>query len=154
MAKAVVAQSAMLRDDVAAAVTWSDRALAVADAVGDDGIRAHALTEKGSALVMTVERYDEGMALLMQAADLGERLGDDVVVARALHNLVRTDTRPRDAAESRRQLERMRAAAERSGFDSMAGTSHAQGIADLAEWEGDLDSARAALAEGRRSDRG
>jgi DNA-binding CsgD family transcriptional regulator len=48
----------------------------------------------------------------------------------------------------------MRAAAERVGFDSMAGSSHAQGLADLAEWEGDLDAARAALADGRRTDRG
>jgi DNA-binding NarL/FixJ family response regulator len=36
----------------------------------------------------------------------------------------------------------------------MAGSAHAQGLADLAEWEGDLDAARAALADGRRSDRG
>ena len=33
---------------------------------------------------------------------------------------------------ARRQLDRMRAAAERVGFDSMAGAAHAQGLADLA----------------------
>ena len=154
MAMAVVSQSAMLRDDVPASITWADRAIAIADGLDDDGIRAHAMTEKGSALVMTPDRFDEGVDLLLHAADLGERIGDDVVVARALHNLVRTDTRPRDAAVARQQLERMRAAAERVGFDSMAGAAHAQGLADLAEWEGDLDAAREALSDGRRTDRG
>jgi len=48
----------------------------------------------------------------------------------------------------------MRAAAERVGFDSMAGAAHAQGLADLAEWEGDLGSALAALDDGRVADRG
>jgi DNA-binding NarL/FixJ family response regulator/tetratricopeptide (TPR) repeat protein len=153
MGMALLAQAAMLREDVAAATSWADRALALADSLGDDAVRAHALTEKGSMLVQT-ERYDEGSSLLEEAADLGERLGDDVVVARALHNLVRTDSRPRDAAVARQQLERMRLAAERVGFDSMAGAAHSQGLADLAEWEGDLDAARAALDDGRRADRG
>lgn len=153
MALALLAQAAMLRDDVGAATSWADRALALADALADEAVRAHALTEKGSTLVQT-ERSDEGAALLAEAAEIGERLGDHVVVARALHNLVRTDTQPKDAAASRRLLERMRLAAERVGFDSMAGAAHAQGLADLAEWEGDLEAARAALDEGRRSDRG
>jgi DNA-binding CsgD family transcriptional regulator len=48
----------------------------------------------------------------------------------------------------------MRVAAERVGFDSMAGSAHAQGLADLAEWEGDLGAAQAALEDGRRLDRG
>lgn len=154
MAMAVVAQSAMLRDDVRSAIEWADHAIALAEAIGEDAVRAHALTEKGSALVATADGYDEGAALLAEAADLGERLGDDVVVARALHNLVRTDSRPKDSLVARQQLERMRAAAERVGFDSMAGAAHAQGLADLAEWEGDLDAALDALDEGRRNDRG
>ena len=90
---------------------------------------------------MVPGRFDEGDALLRGVAELAEALGDHVVVARALHNLVRTDTRPRDAAEARRNLERMRVAAERVGFDSMAASAHAQGLADLAEWEGDLGGA-------------
>jgi DNA-binding CsgD family transcriptional regulator len=156
LAMALVAQSSMLRDDVPSAVLWADRALALADRLADqpekaDPVRAHALTEKGSALVMSPQN-EEGARMLEEAADLGERLGDDVVVARALHNLVRTDSRPRDAAFAREQLERMRAAAERVGFDSMAGAAHAQGLADLAEWEGDLAAAVAALDEGRRAD--
>ncbi len=154
MALAVVAQSARLRDDIAAAVHWADRALEFADRIGDDAVRAHAMVEKGSALVMSPDERDLGAEMLCDAADLGERLGDDVVVARALHNLVRTDSRPRDAGLARRRLERMRAAAERAGFDSMAGTVHAQGLADLAEWEGDLDAAMSALEEGRCGDHG
>jgi DNA-binding CsgD family transcriptional regulator len=154
MALAVLAQSTMLRDDITQAVRWADAALDLADRLGDPAVEAHASVEKGSALVMVPGRFDEGADLLRNAADVAERLGDHVVVARALHNLVRTDTRPRDAAESRRQLERMRVAAERVGFDSMAGSAHAQGLADLAEWEGDIGAAQAALEDGRRLDRG
>ncbi len=151
---AVVAQSYMLRDLIPEALDWADRALAEADHLGGQrgaAVRANALVEKGSALVVDGSRCDEGDELLELAADIGEDLGDDVVVARALHNLVRTDTRPRDAAVARRQLDRMRAAAERVGFDSMAGAAHAQGLADLAQWEGDLGAALDALAEGRRA---
>lgn len=154
MALAVLAQSTMLRDELPRAIGWADAALELARRIGDPAVVAHASVEKGSALVMVPGRFDEGAALLRTAADVAEGIGDDVVVARALHNLVRTDTRPRDAAESRRQLERMRVAAERVGFDSMAGSAHAQGLADLAEWEGDLGAAQAALEDGRRLDRG
>jgi DNA-binding CsgD family transcriptional regulator len=154
MALASLAQSSMLRDELDEAIALADRAIAVADELEDDVVRVHAAVEKGSALVMATGRFDEGADLLSDTAALAEKLGDDIVVARALHNLVRTDTRPRDAAEARRQLERMRAAAERVGFDSMAGAAHAQGLADLAEWEGDLDGALAALDSGRLADRG
>lgn len=154
MALAVLAQSTMLRDEITRAVGWADAALDLARSLDDPVVQAHASVEKGSALVMVPGRFDEGADLLRTAADVAERLGDHVVVARALHNLVRTDTRPRDAAESRRQLERMRLAAERVGFDSMAGSAHAQGLADLAEWEGDIGAAQAALEDGRRLDRG
>jgi DNA-binding CsgD family transcriptional regulator len=156
-AMAVVAQSYMLRDLFPEAIDWADRALAEADHLGGrvgGAVAANALVEKGSALVMDPSRADEGKELLELAADMGEDLGDDIVVARALHNLVRTDTRPRDAAVARRQLDRMRAAAERVGFDSMAGAAHAQGLADLSQWEGDLQAALDALDEGRRVDRG
>lgn len=153
MAMGHVAQSLMLLKDVDGAVAWADRALALADAIGDDCVRANALVEKGSALVVTA-RHDEGARLLAEAADLGEAIGEHLIVARALHNLVRTHTRPRDAAVARQQLERMRAAAERVGFDSLAGAAHAQGLADLAIWEGDIDAALSALDGVRGSDRG
>jgi DNA-binding NarL/FixJ family response regulator len=144
----------MLRDEVDEAVALADEAIALADRLDDKTVRAHALVEKGSALVMMPGQFDEGQRVLLEAADLGEAQGEHVVVARALHNLVRSDSRPRDAAEARRNLGRMRAAAEQVGFDSMAGAAHAQGLADLAEWEGDLGAALAALEEGRVADRG
>jgi DNA-binding CsgD family transcriptional regulator len=48
----------------------------------------------------------------------------------------------------------MRNAAEQVGFDSLAASAHAQGLADLAEWEGDLCAALCALDDGRLADRG
>jgi DNA-binding CsgD family transcriptional regulator len=104
--------------------------------------------------MMVPGRLDESEVLLLRVADRAEELGEHIVVARALHNLVRSDTRPRDSAAARRNLERMRSAAERVGFDSLAASAHAQGLADLAEWEGDLCAALTALDDGRLTDRG
>lgn len=154
MALAALAQAAMLRDDQAAAEDLADLAVELARRIGDEVVCVHAEVEKGSALLLVPGRFAEGEALLLRVADQAEALGEHIVVARALHNLVRNDTRPRDAAGARRSLERMRQAAERVGFDSLAASAHAQGLADLAEWEGDLCSALAALDDGRLTDRG
>jgi DNA-binding CsgD family transcriptional regulator len=154
MALAALAQAAMLRDDTTASEDLADLALELAERLGDDVVRVHAEVEKGSALIMVPGRFDEGEALLLAVAERAEALGEHIVVARALHNLVRSDTRPRDAAAARRNLERMRDAAERVGFDSLAASAHAQGLADLAEWEGDLCGAMCALDDGRLADRG
>ena len=43
--------------------------------------------------------------------------------------------------------------AKRAGFDSLAGPAYWQGLADLAEWEGDFDAAMGNIEEGRRRDR-
>ncbi len=153
-ALAQIAQLYMFRDRVDDAVSWSDRALIEADELDDDLVRAAAMVEKGSMLVMLPDRADEGSALLVEAAELAERVGEDIVVARALFNLVGMDIRPRDLEGTKALLERMRAAAERVGFDSLSGAGYAQALADLAEWRGDYDGAVCALEEGRRLDRG
>jgi len=43
-----------------------------------------------------------------------------------------------DTTEARDTLARMRRAAERAGFDSLSGPGYWQGLAGLAEWDGDL----------------
>ena len=44
----------------------------------------------------------------------------------------------------------MRRAAERAGFDSLSGPGYWEGLASLAEWDGDLDGALGLLEEGRQ----
>ena len=151
---AVVAQAHMLRSRADAAIEWADRAVSLAEELDLPDVRLAALAEKGSAQVGRPEFHAEGTRLLREVADEAEARGDYVVMARALHNIVRADVRRPDPAEARAMLDRMRAAAERAGFDSLARAAYAQGLADLAEWEGDLTAALAALREGRRDDRG
>jgi DNA-binding CsgD family transcriptional regulator len=153
-AMAAVAQAYMLEGDQDEAVAWSDRAIGVADALDLPDVRVAALVEKGSALMGRASTVREGLALLEEVADEAERLGEDVIAARALHNQIRSDVSRPNLPRARQILERMRMSAERAGFDSMAGASYAQGMADLAEWEGDLPRAIAYLEDGRSRDRG
>jgi DNA-binding CsgD family transcriptional regulator len=153
-AMATVAQSYMLRDDADRAIEWAERAERVGDELGDDTIRVWARAERGSALVGLPGRFAEGEALLVEAADSAKRLGEYVIVARSLNNLVRADLRRPDPDVARALLHRMREAAERAGFDSLAGASYWQSLADLAEWDGDQAAAIEALEEGIRRDRG
>ena len=150
-AMAAVAQSYMLRDLRDPTCEWADKAIALAEANGLPGIRLAALVEKGSALMTEPGTEDEGRALLEAAADEGARLGERVLAARALNNLV-WHARRWAPDEVRDRLERMRQHAEAAGFTSLASGSYAEGAATLAAIEGDLDGAIAQL-ERRRGDR-
>jgi DNA-binding CsgD family transcriptional regulator len=147
---ACIAQSAMLRDITDDAIEWADRAIALADELDLPSVRVWAQCEKGSALLMVPDRIKEGIELLERAADDAEALGEYVIVARSLNNRVRTGPYRPDPDEARAILARMRKAAERAGFDSLSGAGYWEGLASLAEWDGDLDGAIGMLEEGRR----
>lgn len=152
-AMTAVAQSAMLRDDVEGALYWSDRALALAAELDLPAVRLAALVEKGSTLAEQPDTIEEGRAILAGLVDEAEKLGEWVLAARALYNLVQMP--PSDSlADQAEVLERMRVDAERAGFESLAVASYFQGRARLAMREGDLIAAMAALDEGRARDRG
>jgi DNA-binding CsgD family transcriptional regulator len=153
-AMATIAQSYMLREQNDAAIEWAERAEALADTLDDRALGVWARAERGSALVAVPGRFEEGEALLVEVADSARRLGEYVIVARALNNLVRAHERRPEPDAARALLLRMREAAERAGFDSLAGASYWQSMAELAEWEGDQAGALDALAEGVRRDRG
>lgn len=152
-AMTAVAQSAMLRDEAEEALRWSDRALALAAALDLPHVRLAALVEKGSTLAEQPGTVEEGRAILAGLVDEAEKLGEWVLAARALYNLVQMP--PSDSlADQAEVLERMRVDAERAGFESLAVASYFQGRARLAMREGDLIAAMAALEEGRARDRG
>src|SRR5262249_49029119 len=148
-AMACIAQSAMLRDKPQEAIEWADRAIAMADELDLPSVRVWAQCEKGSALLMVPERIKEGILLLERSGDDAEVIGEYVVVARALNNRVRTGPYRPDPDEARAILARMRRAAERAGFDTLSGQGYWEGLASLAEWDGDLDGAIGLLEEGR-----
>ncbi|MBB4763225.1 ATP-binding protein [Amorphoplanes digitatis] len=148
-----IAQSAYLRDDLDAALLWSDRALALADEFDLPAVRRAALMEKGATLTERPQTAAAGREILSALVDEAEKAGEWVLAARALKDLVQGEP-PTSPAEHAETLERMRVDAERAGFESLAVASYFQGRARLALRAGDLGAAIAALEEGREQDRG
>ncbi|MEV4348883.1 AAA family ATPase [Actinoplanes sp. NPDC049596] len=152
-AMTAIAQSSLLRDELDAALLWSDRALALADEFDLPGVRLAALLEKGLALTDRAPTAEEGRAVLSTLVDDAEKAGEWVLAARALNSLVQ-DVPPTSPDEHAEILERMRVDAERAGFESLSVATYFQGRARLAIRAGDLRAAIAALEEGREQDRG
>jgi DNA-binding CsgD family transcriptional regulator len=152
-AMAGLAQSAMLRDQQELAVKWANKTLTLADEFDLPRIRLAALVEKGSALANGSNTADEGREILSGLVDEAEKLGEWVLAARALNNLVQ-DAPPDGLTEQTQMLERMRIDAERAGFEALAVAAYYEGRARLAMNDGDLDAAIAALERGRMRDRG
>ncbi len=152
-AMTAIAQSMMLQDEIEATMVWADRAIALAQRHQLPAVRLAAMVEKGTALSDRHATAPEGFAMLSGLVDEAEKLGEWVLAARALHNLVQ-GVPPASATEHAEMLERMRVNAERAGFESLAVAAYLQGRARLAMRAGNLAQAVEALEEGRNHDRG
>jgi len=151
-AMTAIAQTAYLRDDLDAALLWSDRALALADEFDLPAVRLAALLEKGSTLTERPQSAADGREILSALVDEAEKAGEWVLAARALNTLL-SEVPPASPVEHAEALERMRVDAERAGFESLAVAAYFHGRARLAVRAGDLRTAIAALEEGREQDR-
>lgn len=150
-ALATVAQSYMLRDFGDEAVSWADRAIALAERLDLPEVRLAGTVEKGSALINLPNGADAGRKLLMEAADDAEERSEWLLAARALNNLI--SNVPASSLPGVEIIERMRRDAERAGFESLAVAAYFQSRARLAMEDGDLSAAIAALEDGHRRDR-
>lgn len=162
-AAATLAFSTRMRDLDEEALAWADRAVALAEdlnpvlddaaAVRVEGVRLAALVEKGSLLISRVATLDAGRALLTEVVQRAETAGEWLVAAMALNRLVHAPAAGtvRDIAAL---LERMRAAAERSGSQRLAVAAYYQGRARLYMQKGNLAAATAAIERGRAHDLG
>src|SRR5579871_2770833 len=139
-------------DESTLAVEWADRALAVCEEIGCEATRPRALVNKGTALTDLEGRHEEGLATLEQAWVEARAAGDGFNQYRAIHNLLnsRIDVWPFE--RTRGALEEARQASERSGRRGSDGGLWAELAAHLAELEGDLAAARAAVDQAMRSD--
>ena len=139
-ALACIAQTYMLQDRSEEAVTWAERAAEEADRAGARDVRAQALVERGSALGSIPGRFDEGEAALTAAIAEAEAVGDWVLVARGLNNLEKYHavTTPEGVAD----VERLRDAAVRAGYDSMLMQNYELRLATRAADLGDAAAAR------------
>jgi DNA-binding CsgD family transcriptional regulator len=138
-AMAALAQSHMLREQRDAAVYWADKAGELAEAQGVARVRIAATVEKGSMLVMDPDSADEGEQLLEAAIAQAERAGEHILAARASNNLLWHTIGSSDADAVRRLIDGMRRHAKAAGW--LAGSAHAQALAQLAAVEGDLAAA-------------
>jgi DNA-binding NarL/FixJ family response regulator len=153
-AMTAIAQSAFLRNEIDSALSWADRALALAEQHDLPQVRLAALVEKGCALSERVATTEEGRRILHGLVDEAEKAGEWVLAARALNMLVQTPLPNTSLTDQAEQLERMRVDAERAGFEWLSVAAYFGGRARLAMREGDLAAAIGALAEGRARDRG
>jgi DNA-binding CsgD family transcriptional regulator len=134
LAFAFIAQIHMLDRHPEETVAWADKALAEVGLSSDSRARAQALVEKGSCRSNGMGKID-GQADLEAGVALAERLGEWVLVARGLNNLLDSvgmaDPRWDTLAE------RMRQAAVAGGFDSMSLLSHRGWMVSRAIYLGD-----------------
>jgi DNA-binding CsgD family transcriptional regulator/tetratricopeptide (TPR) repeat protein len=143
-AMAIVAQSYMLRAQVALATEWADKASSLAEVHDLNDVRLAAMVEKGSALLVVPDANAEGRALLEAAADEAAKAGEHLLAARAFNNLA-------GHTSVWHLLGNTRSVAEKLDYHSRAagwlGGRHVELLAIHAAAEGDLDGALAYLEE-------
>jgi DNA-binding CsgD family transcriptional regulator len=148
-AYALVAEAYMLGDQREEAVEWSDRALELAEEIGFRPARVTALVNKGSAVIEQPGRQQEGVELLELAIAEASEAGYDLLLHRALHNLLWGTLGSWPPERSRLTLRALRELSERTGRGGALGKLHLLDL-EIATVEGDLTAAETALREERR----
>jgi tetratricopeptide (TPR) repeat protein len=110
------AQLAMLAGDAAAAVNWGERALRVAEELGDVELRAHALNNVGSARRLADE--SGGRALQLESIALAREHGLDEHVARGYTNVAWDEVERRRLAHGESLLREALAFASQRDLDA------------------------------------
>ncbi|WP_421121418.1 ATP-binding protein [Aquihabitans daechungensis] len=133
----VLAQQAMLANDVDGVLDWAAQAIAAAERNDVPSVRRAALVEQGS--VMINRRTDPlgTVHRLMEVAEEADAAGEDFMAARAWGNASRSAIGRIPSEERLAGLERMLAAAERAGWMPEGRLSYVQGRLDAALHEGD-----------------
>jgi DNA-binding CsgD family transcriptional regulator len=133
-----LAQLNMLRFRPETAISWADRAIAEADAVGAAGVRAQALIERASA--MTDTGGPDGEAAMIEAIAEAEAVGDLVLVARGLNNMAKYHALSTPSGQQ--YLARLWEAAERAGFDGIGAHRYRYRLVEITVLTGDLAESR------------
>jgi DNA-binding CsgD family transcriptional regulator len=144
-AMAAVAQSYMLREQLAPTIEWADKAGELAEAHGLTRVRIATMVEKGTMLLQDPSSTKEGEKLLGAAITAAEQAGEHVLVARAANNLFWHALGWYEADAVRELLESTRRHAKAAGW--LTGSGHTQALAQMAAVEGDLERAIAYVDE-------
>lgn len=112
---AALAQIEMLAERTAGAVRWGEAAIAEAELADAKDVRAQAKVEVGSALAHDPTRVADGERILREGIEEAEAIGDLVLVARGLNNLLQY--LPIGDPSVPELIAGVMAATERAGFD-------------------------------------
>src|SRR6266536_3423183 len=134
------------------AVEWSDRALELSEEIGFRPARVTALVNKGSALIEQPGRRQDGVELLERSIAEAEAAGYDLLLYRALHNLLWGTLGEWPPERSRQMLRTLRDLSERKGRGGALGRLDLLAM-EIATVEGDLAEAGAALEEHTAAER-
>ncbi len=144
-AAAALAQLHMLATEVDETIAWVDRAIAIAERVGAHDVAVQARIEWGSILSRVPGR--DGVAALWSAIHEAEAIGDWVLVARGLNNLL--DELPPHSPEGREIVARYRDAAQRAGYEAQGLAVWRLRLCEIAFGEGDMPAVRQHLGLAR-----
>jgi DNA-binding CsgD family transcriptional regulator len=148
MAYSNMAQLDMLAYRFTAATSWAERAIEMAQRLGDQATLSHALTNIGTARIQAEDPL--GRADLERAFEVAVAAGLEDDAARALSNQGTGSAEMRDYRHARQDLDRGLAfvqARELSGYVQHILGHRARVRLDQGDWVGAEQDARAALAE-------
>jgi len=138
----LVAESAMLADRPEDAITWSDDALAMAEADTSAELRAAVLVNRGSALIAIPGREDEGERVLVDGIAEAVAVRDDLSALRGINNLAHNVFPIWERERCEALLAEMATLIERSGRQDWVGSHAYLQATYLAFVRGDLVAAR------------
>ncbi|WP_250214156.1 ATP-binding protein [Acrocarpospora catenulata] len=148
MAYSNLAQLDMLANRLTAATGWAERAIEMAQRLGDQETLSHALTNIGSARILA--RDPAGRADLERGFEVAVAAGLEDHAARALCNLATCSAEMRDYRHARQDLDRGLAfvkAHELAGYAQHLLGHRARLRMDQGDWPGAGQDAEAALTE-------
>jgi len=146
-ARAALAQVHMLVGNSQEAIAWAELARADADVAGDDGTATRARVEAASAMIGFASRA-EATAAMHDAIDHARRLGDTVLLCRALSNSL--ELVPPSSLEGRALRAELLEASRRVGIDKLGTSVRLLWEAAAAYNDGDTAAMRRANAEGEQ----
>jgi DNA-binding CsgD family transcriptional regulator/tetratricopeptide (TPR) repeat protein len=152
MAYGRVAQLATEAEDLEATLTWGDRALDLADKLGESGLARYVAASVGVARLLHDDEDGAEQLQRLLALALERRRVDDA--ARVMTLLAWASVRRRDYPAATEHLDRAVTYASRHGSELYRGyllAHRAQAELDLGRWDDATETAAAVLREPRRS---
>jgi DNA-binding CsgD family transcriptional regulator len=144
-AAGALAQLHMLASEVDETLAWAARAEGLAEQIGAHDIAVQARIERGS--VVSRVPGARGWSELWSAVREAEQIGDWVLVARGLNNLL--DDVPPHSPEGRDIVALYRDAAERAGYEAQGLAVWRLRMCEVAFGEADMPAARSHLGQAR-----